>query len=232
MSSEERLSKVDRKYRNQRRLIIQAARNLFESKHYDDVNMEEIADAAAVSKQTLYNYFSNKDSIYFGVGVEGFIGSLDSTEEIFRSSDRGRNLVLKLSEDYFEALVQFPLGTDIARRFMTNQEINALVERVIQKRTKGKKKRESKKRSMEDVIGDYMEQVWMYQGYWRTAVEKGLKDGSIKSTLTVDQLLLYIMALISGVVDQMQLRRIQFKQLEFDENKIKELTLSVVESLL
>ena len=232
MQTEEHLSKSERKHRNQRRIIIQSARKLFESKSYDDVSMEDIADAAAVSKQTLYNYFSNKDSIYFGVGVEGFIGSLDGTEETFLKSTTGKEQVLKLSEDYFKALMQFPLGTDISRRFMTDQEINALVERIIRKKAKGKPKQERKKKSMEDVIAEYMEQVWRYQGYWNNAINGGIKDGSITSTLSVDQLSLYIMTLISGVVDHMQMRRIPFEQVKLDDHKTREITLGVVESLL
>ena len=232
MQSEEHLSKSDRKYRKQRRMIIQSATELFESRPYDDVSMEEIADAAAVSKQTLYNYFGNKDSIYFGVGVEGFIGSLVGAEEIFDQSATGRELVLKLSEEYFDALIRFPLGTDIARRFMTNQEIIFLVNKIMKKRSRGRKTRESKKRDMEDVIEDYMEQVWRYEEYWKRAVEKGHKDGTITSSLTVDQLLLYIMTLISGVVDHMQMRRVPFENLKLDKDRTRKITINVVENLL
>jgi len=213
-------------------MIIESARKLFESKPYEDVSMEEIADEAAVSKQTLYNYFSNKDAIYFGVGVEGFIGSMVTTEDDFLSSATGRELVLKLSEDYFNSLLRFPLGFEIARRFMTNEEINALVGQIIQKQSKGKDKREKKKRSMEDVIADYMDQIWRYEEYWKKAVKKGIDDGTISSNLTVDQLLLYIMVLISGVIDHMQMRRIPFEQVKLDYNKTREITLSLVENLL
>ena len=121
-------------------MIIQSARKLFETKSYDDVSMEEIADEAAVSKQTLYNYFSNKDVIYFGVGVEGFLGSLEGVEQVLPSSASGRELVLTLSEDYFNSIARFPLGIEISRKFMVNQEINNLVMNIFQKRTKKKKK--------------------------------------------------------------------------------------------
>ncbi len=232
MQSEEHLSKADRKHRNQRQMIIQSAIKLFESKPYDEVSMEEIADAAAVSKQTLYNYFSNKDAIFFGVGVDGFIGSLDETERVLLPSATGRELVLKLSEDYFNAIVRFPLGIEISRRFMVNPEINALVEKILQKMAKGKTRHEKKKKSMEDVIADYMEQIWKYESYWNKAIKEGLKDGSIKSTLTVNQLLLYIMTLITGIVDHMQMRKIPFEKIKLDEDKTREITLSLVESLL
>jgi len=155
-----------------------------------------------------------------------------TTEDDFLSSATGRELVLKLSEDYFNSLLRFPLGFEIARRFMTNEEINALVGQIIQKQSKGKDKREKKKRSMEDVIADYMDQIWRYEEYWKKAVKKGIDDGTISSNLTVDQLLLYIMVLISGVIDHMQMRRIPFEQVKLDYNKTREITLSLVENLL
>ncbi len=50
-----------------RNFIIEKARTIFGQKGYSATTIEEIAAAAAVSKPTLYNYFSGKDDIFRAV---------------------------------------------------------------------------------------------------------------------------------------------------------------------
>ena len=43
------------------------SRRLFTAKGYEDTTMEDIAEAAEVSKATLYNYFSSKENLLLGI---------------------------------------------------------------------------------------------------------------------------------------------------------------------
>lgn len=54
-----------------RAAILEAAKTLFPSKGYDAVSMDAIAQAAGVSKLTLYSHFTDKDTL-FGAAVEEF----------------------------------------------------------------------------------------------------------------------------------------------------------------
>ncbi|MGH8050523.1 MAG: TetR/AcrR family transcriptional regulator [Arenimonas sp.] len=54
-----------------RAAILAAAQALFPSKGYDAVSMDAIAQAAGVSKLTLYSHFTDKDTL-FGAAVEEF----------------------------------------------------------------------------------------------------------------------------------------------------------------
>lgn len=54
-----------------RAAILAAAQTLFPSKGYDAVSMDAIAQAAGVSKLTLYSHFTDKDTL-FGAAVEEF----------------------------------------------------------------------------------------------------------------------------------------------------------------
>ncbi len=54
-----------------RAAILEAAKNLFPAKGYDAVSMDSIAQAAGVSKLTLYSHFTDKDTL-FGAAVEEF----------------------------------------------------------------------------------------------------------------------------------------------------------------
>jgi AcrR family transcriptional regulator len=55
-----------------RKSILIAARDLFYEKGYQTTTVEEIAEAADVSKGTVYLYFSSKDELYVSVVLEGF----------------------------------------------------------------------------------------------------------------------------------------------------------------
>ncbi|MBR4020517.1 MAG: TetR/AcrR family transcriptional regulator [Firmicutes bacterium] len=46
--------------------ILKASRRLFKDKGYDDTMIDDVVDAAGISKATLYNYFPNKESLLSG----------------------------------------------------------------------------------------------------------------------------------------------------------------------
>jgi AcrR family transcriptional regulator len=54
-----------RKKRETRHSIAEAAAELFKLRGYDNVRMKDIAHAADVSEQTLYNYFPSKEHLIF-----------------------------------------------------------------------------------------------------------------------------------------------------------------------
>lgn len=50
-----------------RNRILKMSRRLFTAKGYEDTTIEDIAEAAEVSKATLYNYFSSKENLLLGI---------------------------------------------------------------------------------------------------------------------------------------------------------------------
>jgi AcrR family transcriptional regulator len=58
---------ADRRQTRSERAIIAAARTLFLARGYDDVSTEEIAKAAGVARQTLFNRFKSKDAVFRAV---------------------------------------------------------------------------------------------------------------------------------------------------------------------
>jgi AcrR family transcriptional regulator len=67
---ERTMATADRKQREkeQRRIgIINAAEKLFYEKGFDNVTMDEIAEAVELSKGSLYLVFRNKDSLFFAI---------------------------------------------------------------------------------------------------------------------------------------------------------------------
>jgi TetR/AcrR family transcriptional regulator len=61
----------EREKEQRREYIVDAAEKLFFSKGYDNVSMNDIADAVEMNKATLYLYFKNKDALYFAIVLRG-----------------------------------------------------------------------------------------------------------------------------------------------------------------
>jgi TetR/AcrR family transcriptional regulator len=61
----------EREKEQRREYIIDAAEKLFFSKGYDNVSMNDIAEAVEMNKATLYLYFKNKEALYFAIVLRG-----------------------------------------------------------------------------------------------------------------------------------------------------------------
>jgi len=66
------IQELKKKEREQRRnYIINVAQELFLNEDYDSVSMNSIAKEVGVNKATLYNYFKNKEALFFAVLLRG-----------------------------------------------------------------------------------------------------------------------------------------------------------------
>jgi AcrR family transcriptional regulator len=61
----------ERERRQRRSDLIDAAEKIFFSKGFERATMEEVADAAELSKGTIYLYFKSKDDLYEAIIVRG-----------------------------------------------------------------------------------------------------------------------------------------------------------------
>lgn len=52
--------------------ILRAAEEMVKGRRFHEVTMEDVARAAHVSKGTIYNYFRDKDELFFQLATEGF----------------------------------------------------------------------------------------------------------------------------------------------------------------
>jgi len=149
----------------------------------------------------------------------------------------GKELVLKLIGIFFDAATNFPLGAEVSRRFIIiNNEMNGIAEKTLQARKKEKQKPIEKKREIEEVLADYLEQVWKYEEVWKSAIRRGKDDGTISSNLNENQLMYYVSIFINGVANQMQVQgkpiMTALKRRDLNYDRIKEITLHLVENLL
>jgi len=68
--SEQELSRRERKKQANKARILKAARDLFQAHGFDATAIEEIAEAADVSKGTFFNYFPTKESLLAEIAAE------------------------------------------------------------------------------------------------------------------------------------------------------------------
>lgn len=89
---------IDSKKEIKRKLILDAAADLFSRKSYHEVMMEDVAKMTNVAKGTVYNYFSSKEELYFSImslRMENLINSLDEKiQKEHNSIDCLRSFVL------------------------------------------------------------------------------------------------------------------------------------------
>jgi AcrR family transcriptional regulator len=67
MKSPNSISRRDRRIAARKIAILEAAGRLFAEKGYHRTTTKDIAEAADVSEGTIYNYFSNKEELLFGI---------------------------------------------------------------------------------------------------------------------------------------------------------------------
>jgi TetR/AcrR family transcriptional regulator, repressor for uid operon len=118
--------------------IVDAALVTFSKNGYDRTRMDDIAEAANVSKGTLYLYFKNKEELFFAISErnirelkeqlstlltksEDLISSAESFYENFRSNTSGTNV----EKVFFEIIAESSRNLKL-RRMLYEQRIKML----------------------------------------------------------------------------------------------------------
>src|ERR1700691_2537875 len=111
-------SRSDRK----RKALLLAATELFLEKGYDSTSMDDVAARAAVSKPTVYKYFSDKERLY-GEIVCATTGEVDNLMRLVAETMAGQTNVesclLTLARRFITALMQ-PRILRLRRLVMAN----------------------------------------------------------------------------------------------------------------
>jgi len=89
-----------RKIEKRRREILETAKQLFLSRSYLDVTVDEIADAADISKATIYSYFENKSEIYSAVTIADAETMVASMQNAIKSESDTRSNLHALAWSY------------------------------------------------------------------------------------------------------------------------------------
>ena len=92
----------EREKEHRREEIIDAAQTVFFEKGLQVATMDEIAEAAELSKGTLYLYYKSKEDLYLAVMMRGMDVMYDKFEKVIRSNEPTIKIIAGLGEAYYE----------------------------------------------------------------------------------------------------------------------------------
>lgn len=104
----ENLTRRDRERQAREGEIVTAAGLIFSQKGFDNASMDEIAKAAQFTKRTLYQYFANKEELYFAAARKGMKQLFAYLLEVSKNGPTGYEKICRLSTGYYQFYNDFP----------------------------------------------------------------------------------------------------------------------------
>ncbi len=98
----------EREREARRALILSAAETVVSSRGYAAMTMDDVADAAELSKGTLYLYFQNKDALCAAVAERKLAGFIPGLERVVRAGSTGLDQIHRMMTHYVEFFEQHP----------------------------------------------------------------------------------------------------------------------------
>jgi TetR/AcrR family transcriptional regulator len=166
--------------KEQRRVdIIDAAESVFFAKGWQTATMDDVADAAELSKATLYLYFKNKEELYAAILLRGS----ELLHDMFRSAVENNTTGIDQTSAIGRAYIEF------------HERFHNYYDAMMYFDSKG----------IEPCDGcEYARKCDEYRGrimgLVATAVRNGIADGTIRGDLDPDKTAILLWAQTSGVL--------------------------------
>ncbi|MFW9993307.1 MAG: TetR/AcrR family transcriptional regulator [Candidatus Odinarchaeota archaeon] len=226
----------DRKKERTRKAILAAAARFFSENPVNEVSVEDIADSAFVSRTTVYNYFKNKDEIFFGLGTQFFTEVNEALDKNFPAGIPGIEQVLLLSKQTLQGSFERPLINTIVYEFFNRINANNLmIEEMhddIVESIGSPSYDEIMKKFEEPCLIEFYVQLLKFGDLWKRAVMNGKTDGTIKNELEEEQIVHFLFILIDGMIAQMKLRRTTLKRIALNRETVTENSLNLIAAFL
>lgn len=223
--------KLDRRTKKTLNAIYLAVKELFKEKNLGEITMEEIAERANISRATLYNYFKSKAEVYFQICYESFKKANKLLARAKYIPKKGFDIIMLICSETFKRISQDPLDTRIIYLLLLNENFQRVNE-IADKKLVPKEVEQLLGSPEIGIMVKLLEQLRTYEELWAEVVTKGMADGSITTTLEPIQLVHYLLILITGVLDQMLLKKYMLQKFNLTYEMIFEKTLSLIEHLL
>ena len=226
--------KVDRRAKQTLKtleLINNSAIKLFNIKNFNEITMEEIADQADISRATLYNHFKSKEEIYFIIASERFRIVNNSLKTLLIEPMTGFDIIKMLCSNLLNRMVEDPTASKIVYILLSNDKLKTAESFLDQPLEKIEYKEPLDSVEFQSMIM-FLEQLRNFEDLWSAIIEKGVKDGSITTSLKPIQLTHYIFILLNGIVDQMMVRNYILNKIKLSQEIIFTKTLQSISLIL
>lgn len=251
MPKETTKSKMQLRYRKKERTkeeIIAVAERFYSERPISEVLLEDIAEAAFISRTTIYNYFRDKNEVLFAVGNKVFRELNETLAATVPQGASGKEQVLFLCTKTFKDGRDDPIILTILNdTFHHIKDIGSTPESITEDIVK-----RIGRSTLNDLIQDpspskdfdfadnfdepnfveFFIQLLRYGDFWARAIKKGKDDRTIKNGLDNKAIVLYVTMLINGMLSEMELRRISSKVVGIEEGIIIDSTLDLISHFL
>jgi len=189
----------EREKEQRRSDIIDAAERVFFSRGYDVSTMDDVAAEAELSKGTLYLYFESKDELHFAIMERGMAFLMQLMEEKIRHEENGRQNLKALGLALVELSNIHPDYFNSLILFQSRDvEQQKLNEMKIKKFIEG--------RNSINLLNE--------------AIEKGMKDGSIRVDIPLPSLSMTLWSQMMGILVMYSTKRLAFDQYQVSREEL------------
>lgn len=157
--------------------ILSSAKRIFYLKGFEDASMDEIAKDAQFTKSTLYQYFENKEDLYFAVVLDEYKKLFSNLNNAFNSEQRGFMKIEQACKYFYKF-------------YGDNPEVLRVIsyQGLVRKKSVGKSKRRD-------------ELMMFNNNMFRTVAEvisEGISDGSVRPDLDAGMTAFSLIFLLTG----------------------------------
>ncbi|TSA25658.1 MAG: TetR/AcrR family transcriptional regulator [Bacteroidetes bacterium] len=197
----------EREKEQRRQAIIDAAEKVFFTKGYDSSTMDDIAEAAELSKGTLYLYFQSKDELHFEIMDRGNEILMGFMEKAIDPEKSGRENLRFLGEAFVEFSNRYPEYFQ-AMMFFQSRDV------VQQKLNEQKLKKFIEGRSSISLLN--------------AMVTKGIADGSVRNDLPVSHLTTLLWSQMMGILVMYSTKKPAFEYQQISRDQLVSIHLDLV----
>jgi AcrR family transcriptional regulator len=175
------IERKEREKEQKKAMILEVAEEILLEKGLDQLNMDEVAERAEVSKGSLYLYFNNKTDLVLGICHKASNLMNEWTSKVLTEKKSGLEMVYQLGKNYLKFAIEHPEYYRVMR-FL-----------------------ESYKHSDQAKNSIYLDLCRQnrQQGFrvMVRAIQIGMQDGSIHTMYNAEQLALLLISTSHGVVN-------------------------------
>ena len=195
-------SRREREREQRQNEILDAAEELFLSKGYDNVHMDDIAREVELGKATLYLYFENKEALFFSTALRALKMLVSMAREGSNKETKGMKKIYAYRKAYYDFIKMYPDHSEILsysssvpfdRKKIENYDL--------------KKKSQGKSILAKDVYLEIIKTRKELLDDVYESIEIGRDDGTIRSD--IDPIILTILTMI--ISEGFQDMNIEFK---------------------